>query len=93
MVEFIRLHHFLLLALAGAAVTFIGSAVAWWMDVDQRRHAPMVRKVLGGSPDGVIVASEQRAAAGFRLAGGQVVVMQNGGADALLYRLHAWWAP
>jgi hypothetical protein len=90
-IEFIRI--VLLLALAGAAVTFIGSAVAWWME-DQRRLRRLVRKVLGGAPDGVIVAPGRSsvgrgAAAGFRLASDQVVVMREGGANALLYRLHA----
>jgi hypothetical protein len=90
-VEFIRI--ILLLALAGAAVTFLGSAIAWWME-DQRRLRRLVRKVLGGPPDGVIVAPRhdavgRGAAAGFRLASDQVVVMREGGANALLYRLHA----
>ena len=91
MIEFIRI--LLLLALAGAAVTFVGSAVAWWME-DQRRLRRLVRKVLGGAPDGVIIAPGhgaigRGAAAGFRLAANQVVVMRDGGANALLYRLEA----
>ncbi len=86
MIDFIRL--ILLLAIAGAAVTFLGSAIAWWRD-EQRRLRRLVAKVLGGTPDGVIVAAGRGAAAGFRLSSGQVVVMRDEGAKALLYRLHA----
>jgi hypothetical protein len=85
-IDFIRI--ILLLALAGAAVTFIGSAAAWWME-DHRRLGRLVRKVLGGKPDGVIVAPGREAAAGFRLTSNQVVVMRRGGANTLLYRLQA----
>jgi hypothetical protein len=84
--DFIRI--ILLLAIGAAALTFIGSAAAWWME-DQRRLRRLVRKVLGGPPDGVIVAPGRGAAAGFRLASQQVVVMNAGGAKALLYRLSA----
>jgi hypothetical protein len=78
----------LLLGIAGAALTFAGSLFAWWME-EPRRLRRLVRKVLGGAPDGVIVAIGRGAAAGFRLASSQVVVMRSGGADALLYRLHS----
>jgi hypothetical protein len=76
----------LLLAIAGAAVTFFGSAAAWWWE-EPRRLRRLVRKVLGGPPDAVIVAEGRNAAAGFRLASHHVVVMRDGGAHALLYRL------
>ena len=82
------LHLLLFLGLAGAALTFLGSGAAWWFDED-RRLKRLVRRSLGGEPDGVIVARGRNAAAGFRLEPGQVVVMRDGGADALLYPLQA----
>ena len=78
----------LLLGVAGSALTFLGSGAAWWFEED-RRLKRLVRRALGGEPDAVIVARGRNAAAGFRLASGQVVVMRDGGADALLYPLRA----
>ena len=85
MIEFIRI--VLLLGIAGAGVTFIASGVAWWMD-EERRLYRVARKALDGRPDGFIVATGRNAAAGFRLASGQVLVMRDGGAHALLYQLY-----
>jgi len=84
-IEFIRI--VLLLGIAGAGVTFIASGVAWWMD-EERRLYRVARKALDGRPDGFIVATGRNAAAGFRLASGQVLVMRDGGAHALLYQLY-----
>ena len=78
----------LVLGLAGSGLTFAGSAAAWWFDED-RKLRRLIHRSLGGDPDGVIVARGRNAAAGFRLASGQVVVMRDGGADALLYPLQA----
>jgi hypothetical protein len=78
----------LVLGLAGSALTFAGSGAAWWFDED-RRLRRLVRRTLGGEPDGVIVARGRNAAAGFRLEIGKVVVMRDGGAAALLYPLDA----
>jgi hypothetical protein len=78
----------LVLGLAGSALTFAGSGAAWWFDED-RRLRRLLHRSLSGEPDGAIVARGRNAAAGFRLASGQVVVMRDGGADALLYPLQA----
>ncbi len=85
MIEIVR--SILLLGIVGAAATFLASGIAWWMD-EQRRLYRLARKVLGGQPDGFIVAVGRNAAAGFRLESRQVLVMRDGGAHALLYRLH-----
>jgi len=78
----------LLLGVAGSALTFLGSGAAWWFEED-RRLRRLVRRALGGEPDGVIVARGRNTAAGFRLGSDQVVVMRDGGAKALLYPLRA----
>ncbi len=78
----------LLLGVAGSALTFLGSGAAWWFEED-RRLKRLVRRALGGEPDAVIVARGRNTAAGFRLESDQVVVMRDGGADALLYPLRA----
>ncbi len=74
----------LLLALAGAAVTFAAVFLGWWNEED-RRLARLLRRVLGGPPDASIIAHGTNAAAGFRMETGEVLVMKNGGASALLY--------
>jgi len=84
-IEIVRI--ILVLGILGAGATFLASGVAWWMD-EERRLYRLGRKVLGGPPDGFIVAVGRNAAAGFRLASRQVLVMRHGGARALLYRLH-----
>ena len=85
MIEIVRI--LLLLGIVGAGVTFIASGAAWWMD-EERRLYRVARKVLDGRPDGFIVAVGRNAAAGFRLASHQVLVMRDGGAHALLYQLY-----
>ncbi len=85
MLEFIRI--LLLLGIAGAAATFVASGAAWWMD-EERRLYRIARKVLDGAPDAMIVAVGRNAAAAFRLASRQVLVMSDGGAHALLYQLY-----
>jgi hypothetical protein len=84
--DFLRI--LLVLGIAGSAMTMVGSGLGWWFEED-RRLRRLVRRCLGGEPDGVIVARGRNAAAGFRLASAQVVVMRQGGADALLYPLQA----
>jgi hypothetical protein len=79
----------LLLAIAGAAVTVLGSGVSWWMD-EERRLNRYIRRSLGGEPDAVIVVRGRAAAAAFSLASSEAVVMWRGGAKALLYPLHAF---
>jgi hypothetical protein len=78
----------LILGLAGSFLTVMGSGAAWWLDED-RRLRRLIRRSLGGEPDGAIVARGRNAAAGFRLESGQVVVMREGGANALLYPIQA----
>jgi hypothetical protein len=84
-IEIIRI--LLLLGIAGAGVTFVASGVAWWMD-EERRLYRLACKVLEGRPDGFIVAVGRNAAAGFRLASHQVLVMRDGGARTLVYLLY-----
>jgi len=74
----------LMLGIAASAATLLGSAIAWWMD-ETRRMTRIATNVLGGAPDGVIVAQGRGAAAAFRLEVGRVLVMRDGGAHALLY--------
>ncbi|HEX4179384.1 MAG TPA: hypothetical protein VHY32_01210 [Caulobacteraceae bacterium] len=78
----------LVLGLAGSALTFAGSATAWWFD-EERRLRRLIHRSLGGDLDAIIVARGRNAGAGFRLASGQLVVMRDGGANALLYPLQA----
>lgn len=78
----------LVLGMAGSALTFAGSAAAWWFD-EERRLRRLIWRALGGEPDGTIVAKGRNAAAGFRTAANQIVVMHEGGAKALLYPLTA----
>jgi hypothetical protein len=78
----------LILGLAGAALTALGAGARRWFD-EKRRFGRLVRRSLGGEPDGMIIARGRGAAAGFRLASAQMVVMRDGGADALLYPLRA----
>jgi len=84
-IEIIRI--LLLLGILGAGATFLASGMAWWMD-EQRRLYRIASKVLDGRPDGFIVAVGRDAAAGFRLASRQVLVMRDGGAHALLYQAY-----
>jgi hypothetical protein len=74
----------ILLGIVASAATFLAAAWAWWNEED-RRLRRLAGKVLGGYPDGVIVARGRNAAAAFRLDAGQVLVMRDGGARALLY--------
>jgi hypothetical protein len=77
----------LVLGITAAGVTFVASGAAWWLD-EERRLYRVANKVLEGRPDGFIVAVGRNAAAGFRLASRQVLVMRDGGAHALLYQLY-----
>lgn len=86
MSEFVRT--VVMLAIAGLAVSGAGSWALWWNE-EERRLLRLIKRALGGDPDGAIVAHGRNAAAGFRLETGQLVVMSKGGASALLYRLDA----
>ena len=85
--DFVRLA--LLLGIAASALTVAGSAVAFWTD-EPRRLARLAWRALGGEPDGMIIAQGRDAAAALRLASGQILVMRDGGANALLYKLPAF---
>jgi hypothetical protein len=74
----------LMLGIAACVATLIGAAFAWWME-EQRRMTRLAFRVLGGTPDAVIVAQGRGAAAAFRLETGKVLVMRRNGAFALLY--------
>lgn len=82
--DFIRLA--LLLAIAAAAITLAGSAVAFFLE-ETRRLTRIAWRVLGGQPDGVIVAQGRDAAAAFSVASNQMLVMRDGGGNALIYKL------
>jgi hypothetical protein len=84
--DFIRL--LLLLGIVASAATLIGAGIAFWMD-EQRRLARIAWRVLGGQPDGLIIAQGRDAAAAFRIAADKILVLRDGGANALLYRLSA----
>jgi hypothetical protein len=76
----------LLLGIAGAAMTLVGSGAAWWLAED-RRLTRLIRRVLGGTPDAQIIAKGRNAAVAVRLDPAQVLVLRQGGAKALLYGL------
>lgn len=76
----------LLLAIAGSAVTFMGSAAIWFMD-EERRIRRALRHVLKGEVEAMIVAHGRGRGAGFSLAVGQMVVAWDSGAWCLIYRL------
>jgi hypothetical protein len=72
--------------LGGVVLTVIGAGLAWWFEED-RRLRRLIRRALGGEVDAAIVAKGRGAAAGFSMGSNQMVVMDRGGASALLYRL------
>ena len=76
----------LLLGLAGAAITFIVAAFAWFMAED-RRLARAFRHVLGQTPDTVLVAHGRGRAAAFSFATGRIAVAWSSGAWCLVYGL------
>jgi hypothetical protein len=76
----------LLLGIVASTVTLVGAIVSVWLE-EQRRLGRIARRVLGGEPDGMIIAQGRNAAAAFRVGADQILVMREGGADALLYRL------
>jgi hypothetical protein len=76
----------LLLVLAGAAVTFIVAACAWFMAED-RRLARAFRRVLGQRPDTVLIAHGRGRAAAFSFATGKIATAWSSGAWCLVYGL------
>ncbi|WP_421738512.1 hypothetical protein [Caulobacter sp.] len=76
----------LLVAIAGSAVTFMGSAAIWFMDED-RRIRRALRHVLRGAPEVVILAHGRGRGAGFSFDTGLAAVAWDSGAWCLIYRI------
>ncbi len=76
----------LMLALAGAAVTFLGSAAIWYLD-ESRRIARSLRKVLEAEPESMVVARGRGRGAGFSFSTGLAAVSWDAGAWCLVYRI------
>lgn len=81
MPEAVRL--LLMLALAGTAVTFAGSGIAWLQN-DQRRLRRALKKVLGAEPQNML--SGHGRAIGFDLEQGLAAVAWDGGEWCLVYK-------
>lgn len=77
---------FLLLALAGVAVTVLGSAAIWLMD-EERRIRRALKRVLKGPPEAVILARGRGRGAGFNFSTGLMAVAWDAGGWLLIYRL------
>ncbi|MBI1686726.1 hypothetical protein [Caulobacter hibisci] len=84
MSEFWRL--LLLVAIAGSAVTFMGSAAIWFMD-EERRIRRALRHVLKGDPETVIIARGRGKGVGFTFDSNTAAVAWDSGAWCLLYRI------
>lgn len=76
----------LLLGLAGAAITLIVAACAWFMAED-RRLARAFRRVLGQPPDTILIAYGRGRAAAFSFASGRIATAWSSGAWCLVYGL------
>ncbi|WP_419254908.1 hypothetical protein ACN2C6_05580 [Caulobacter sp. ErkDOM-YI] len=76
----------LFVAIAGSAVTFMGSAAIWFMD-DDRRIRRALRHVLKGDPEVVILAHGRGRGAGFAFKTGLAAVAWDSGAWCLIYRI------
>lgn len=76
----------LLLALAGAAMTFLGSAAIWMFD-EERRIRRALTRVLKSPPEALLVAQGRGRGAGFSFASGLLAVAWDSGAWCLIYRL------
>ena len=84
MSEVIRI--LLILGIAGAALTMIGAAIAWWRAED-RRLGRLIARVFDGPADAQIIGRGQNAAIAIGDEPPQILVMQEGGAKARLYQL------
>lgn len=76
----------LFVAIAGTAVTFLGSLAIWYGDED-RRIRRALRNVLKSEPEGVVVARGRGRGAGFSFATNLLAVAWDRGAWCLIYRL------
>lgn len=77
---------FVLLALAGGALTLVGGAFAFFLD-ESRRVRRTLTAGLGGVPQPMLVARGRGAGVGFDLAKGLVAVTWDTGGWRLTYRL------
>jgi hypothetical protein len=76
----------LMLALAGTAVTFLGSLALWWFN-DERRLRRALRHVLRSEPEAMVIAPGRGRGAGFSFASGLIAVAWDRGAWCLVYRI------
>lgn len=76
----------LFVAIAGTAVTFLGSLAIWYGDED-RRIRRALRHVLKSDPEGLVVARGRGRGAGFSFATNLLAVAWDRGAWCLVYRL------
>lgn len=76
----------LFVAIAGTAVTFMGSLAIWYGDED-RRIRRALRHVLKSEPEGVVVARGRGRGAGFSFSTNLLAVAWDRGAWCLIYRL------
>jgi hypothetical protein len=76
----------LFVAIAGTAVTFLGSLAIWYGD-EERRLRRALRNVLKSEPEGVVVARGRGRGAGFSFATNLLAVAWDRGAWCLVYRL------
>lgn len=76
----------LFVAIAGSAVTFLGSLAIWYGDED-RRIRRALRNVLKSDPEGLILARGRGRGAGFSFSTNLLAVAWDRGAWCLIYRL------
>lgn len=76
----------LFVAIAGSAVTFLGSLAIWYGDED-RRIRRALRNVLKSDPEGVMVARGRGRGAGFSFSTNLLAVAWDRGSWCLVYRL------
>lgn len=77
---------FLLLGLAGTAVTFLGSLALWFLD-EPRRIRRALRRVLGSEPEAMVLAQGRGRGAGFSFETGLAAVAWDRGGWCLIYRI------
>ncbi len=77
---------FLLLGIAGAAVTFLGSLALWFLD-EPRRIRRALRRVLGAEPEAMVLAQGRGRGAGFAFQTGLAAVAWDRGDWCLIYRI------
>ena len=75
-----------MLALAGLAVTLLGSLAAWLLN-EERRVRRNLKRVLKGPPEAMILARGRGRAAGFNFSTGLAAVAWDAGGWMLVYRL------